>query len=268
MKPGNNLKRLIDQSVLKEVDIPASFLSDFKRTISEYNLESQRKPTPTYKPSSLKCIRNMYFQRIEGEPDVKKINPSMVGVAESGTDRHERIQFYVQLMSKYGSKFKWIKVSEYLKEHPVPHLKVLNEDEFETKLEHTLLKMRFKCDGIVRYGSEYYILEIKTESSFKWSDRVGVDEEHVPQGSSYSAILGIDKVLFLYECRDICDWRPFILEVTPEMKSEYVLLPIARCEKYVMEKKVPPKPIIASKRFCRYCNYTKLCKISDIKVGE
>lgn len=258
---ASNLSRLIDQSVMGGVDIPTSFLSDFKRTISEDTLQHQRKPTPTYKPSSLKCIRNMYFQRVEAEQDIKKINPSMVGVAESGSDRHERIQKYVQKMSKYGSKFEWVKVSDYLKEHPVPHLQLLDEDEYETKLEHDILKLRFKCDGILKYDNEYYILEIKTESSYKWSNRMTIDEEHLPQGSAYSTLLNIDKVLFLYECRDICDWRVFVLEVTPEMRSEYVLLPIARCEKYVQSKEVPPKPIIATKKFCRYCNYTKQCKI-------
>jgi hypothetical protein len=69
----NSLKgvcKLIDQANEK-LSPEQSFLADLKRSIEMTADEERRKPSQTYKPSSMKCIRNMYYQRTGAEPDVE-----------------------------------------------------------------------------------------------------------------------------------------------------------------------------------------------------
>ena len=115
------------------------------------------------------------------------------------------------------------------------------------------------CDGIVKYKGQYYILEIKTESSYKNTCRKEIAKEHYNQAITYSICLGINKVLFLYENRDNCDKKAFILEVTEEMKNS-VFLKIKECNEYVEKLITPPKPKEVSKYACTYCSYISLCR--------
>lgn len=257
----SNLQRLIANSTKKEVDIPTSFIADFKYTIIQKNEEDYQKPTPTYKPSSLRCIRNMYFQRAETDIDKLVVNPSIVGIAESGTDRHERIQYWITQMEKYISDFKWLSVRDYLTESGlIEEFDIVSEGKFETKLHHKKLNLRFLCDGLIEYKGHKYILEIKTETSSKWFNRNSVNEAHKEQAVAYATMFNINDVMFMYENRDFCDWKVFIFHVTNEMKKTLVIDPILLCEQYVEAQQVPPIPDNAGDSLCKYCDYKLLCK--------
>lgn len=258
---SNNLRRLIKEAVTKEVDIPTSFVGDLKRTIIQECIKDNRKPSPTYKPSSLGCIRNMYFQRVEAEIDPPSPNPSLTGQGESGSARHEHLQRWITKMKENDIDCEYIDVKTYIEENGLEdQLEVLKQKEFETKIQHKTLHLRFLADGIIRYRGKYYILEIKTEVSFKWQTRSDVAPEHVKQGTAYATLFGLDDVLFLYENRDICDWKSYILHVTPEMKDELIIKPITLCEKYVQSKVVPPISKVRDTKTCKYCPYKTICK--------
>lgn len=261
----SNLQRLIANSTKKDVDVPTSFISDLKYTIIQKNEEDYKKPTPTYKPSSLRCIRNMYFQRTEADIDKLIVNPSIVAIAESGTDRHERLQYWITHMENYVSDFKWMSVREYLTNTGLlDEFDILVEGKYETKLEHKKLHLRFLCDGLIKYKDQIYILEIKTEVSSKWFSRTSVDEKHKEQATAYATMFNINDVMFVYENRDFCDWKAFILHVTNEMKKTLVIDPILLCEQYIEKQVVPPIPENAGNILCKYCDYKSLCK----EVGQ
>jgi CRISPR/Cas system-associated exonuclease Cas4 (RecB family) len=118
--------------------------------------------------------------------------------------------------------------------------------------------MSFLCDGIIKYRGHYYILEIKTEASFKFNERKGVDPSHYHQATAYSIAFGINDVLFLYECRDNCSKKAFMLHVTDDMKQE-LLSYIEECDSYIKKLKVPPIPENVPKKACSYCNYKGRC---------
>lgn len=264
MKNTANLNRLIQSAKnKKEVDVATSFLQDFRYSLIQEELQERNKPSPTYKPSSFKCIRNMYFQRTEEELDEFKPNPSLKAITESGSDRHERIQGHITRMNSFGVKCQFIKVRDYLTEAGLlDEFDILEEGKYETKLQHKTLHVRFLCDGILKYNDEYYILEIKTETSYKWQERKNFDEKHRNQVVAYSALLKINKVLFIYENRDLCDWKCFLLNVSKEMHEELVYKPIEECEKYILEKSIPPISKIINKKDCKYCNYKNKCKLA------
>ena len=58
-----NVLNLIDAAV-EELPIEKQFLNDLKASIELQDEKNRRKPSKSYKPSSLHCIRNMYFNSI------------------------------------------------------------------------------------------------------------------------------------------------------------------------------------------------------------
>ena len=116
------------------------------------------------------------------------------------------------------------------------------------------------CDGVIRYKGEYYILEIKTESSFKFNNRTDVDASHYTQACTYSYTLQIPQVLFLYENRDTCQKKAYVYKPTQETINELVLDKIEQCELHLEEHRVPPIPKDISAKTCRYCNYKTICE--------
>ena len=91
------------------------------------------------------------------------------------------------------------------------------------------------------------------------SDKYLLHPDHILQGTAYSVNLEIDEVLFLYECRDNCSKKAFMLTVTDKMKQDLVGK-ITTCDGYVNRMIAPPRPDDISKKACAYCGYAKLCR--------
>ena len=115
------------------------------------------------------------------------------------------------------------------------------------------------CDGIVKYKSQYYILELKTENSNKFMLRKGVDKKHYHQGTCYSLMFNLSRVLFIYINRDVLEMKAFMFEPTMEMKQE-IIETITKCNSFVELKTAPPKPDNIDVSVCRYCAYKRTCE--------
>lgn len=253
-----NISRLID---IANTNIPPEqgFLADLKHSIEKTDEKNRRKPSQTYKPSSMNCIRSMYYQVMGAEPDPASSSYCMVGICNSGTDIHERVQQYVTDMKDNGIDCEYIDVADYIKSRGLDYLDVVSKNGMETKLYHKTLNMSFMCDGIIRYKGHYYVLEIKTEVSFKWQNRDGVDPKHYKQGTAYSVALQLPEVIFLYISRDVLDMKAYMFKPTKEMQQDFVGT-ITECDGYVQRMVCPPKPEELPKKTCEYCSYKTLCK--------
>lgn len=257
--PGLNISRLIDIAVKeKEVPIETSFSEDLKYCIEKLNTDT-RNPSPYYKPSSLHCIRNMYYQRTNTNIDKSPMSSDGAGIAESGTDRHLRIQYYVTKMKEQGIDCEWIDVEEFIKERGLTDLEVVSKGDYETKLFNKKYQFRFMTDGLIKYRGTYYILEIKTESSYKWMSRGGVDPHHYNQAIAYSLNFGLDTVIFVYENRDVCSKKVYRFDVTEELRQK-LIDKLVTCESYVTQHIVPDKPLNIEKSICQYCDYKSTCR--------
>lgn len=257
-----NVLNLVDAAT-EELPVEKQFLLDLKASIELQDTKNARKPSLSYKPSSLHCIRNMYFQVTGADAEADRATSELVGICESGTDRHERIQNAVIAMKENGIDCEYVNVGEYVKNKQANgellDLEVVSQNGNETKLFNHALKMSFLCDGVIKYHGNYYILEIKTETSNKFWDRSDVNPDHILQGTAYCVNLGLDKVVFLYECRDNCAKKTFMLNVSQKMKQDLVGK-ITECDGYVERLIPPPKPEDLSKKACAYCSYANLCK--------
>lgn len=241
-----------------EVPIEQQFLDDLKRSIEMTDEKEGRKPSQAYKPSGMNCIRNMYYQAM-GADTAGESNYVMVGICEAGTDRHERIQNAISKMRENGFDCDYIDVGEYVKSRGLDdYLTIVDKCGNETKLYDRNRNVSFLCDGIVRYQGKYYIVEFKTESSFKWRERKGVDPKHYNQARTYSLELGLDDVIFVYINRDIVDMKSYLYHVEQSERDEVVEL-ISRCQQFVDKAQLPPKPDNVSSKLCAYCAYKYLC---------
>ena len=253
-----NVMRLIE--TVKDVLPPEQdFLNDLKRSIELEADKNVRLPSKTYKPSGMNCIRQSYYQIMGIQPDESHSSYALVGICNSGTDIHVRIQKAVIGMKDEGMDCEFISVADFIKQRNLTDLDVVSNTATETKLYHKKLNMSFMCDGIIKYKKHYYILELKTENSYKFINRKDVDISHYNQATAYSLAFGIDQVLFVYINRDVFDMKAFMFNVTNEMKEELVGY-IEECDDYVKRMIAPPKPEDVSKKACSYCNYKTQCR--------
>jgi CRISPR/Cas system-associated exonuclease Cas4 (RecB family) len=257
-----NLAKFISEAN-KEKTVEQDFLYQLNETVVKNQIDNGRTPSQSYKPSSMGgCMRNMYYIKTGAEMDPPSIDPedsSGIGIMESGTDRHERIQDAVMKMKGYDKDFEWIDAEDYLRDWPQPGTKVVKRQGNEVKLYNEILELSFLCDGIIRHKKtgKFYVLEIKTEASFKFQGRTEPVNKHMFQASAYAACLGIDDIIFIYENRDFCNRKAFHVEVTDLEKFERVFNVIETCNTYIALDKVPP--MTTSKSECKYCKYKKIC---------
>lgn len=253
-----NVMRLIDTA--KDTLAPEQdFLNDLKRSIELDADKNSRLPSKTYKPSGMNCIRASYYQILGVQPDEASSSYTLVGICNSGTDIHVRIQTAVEQMKDNGMDCEYIDVAEFVRQRNLTDLQVVSKNGMETKLYHTKFNISFLCDGIIKYKNHYYILELKTENSYKFMNRKDVDPSHYNQATAYSLAFGIDQVLFVYISRDILDMKAFMLNVTGEMKEGLVGY-IEECDGYLKRLITPPKPENVQKKACSYCMYKSRCQ--------
>lgn len=228
-----------------------TFISELTQVIE--NTQGEYTPSRYYKPSGVGgCLRKMYFERI-GQALQDKADYNLIGMGEAGTFRHEVLQEYLVKLSNKSGSFKWYDVAEELKKRPVEGTWVDDsfvKNEYETKCKNDLLQLSFLCDGLVEYEGKRYILEIKTETMFKYTKHEEPYPEHKMQAACYGMALGVDDVLFVYENRDSFQKKAYTYHITDEMK-QIVVDKIALCEEYV-EKGESPKEFCTS-NYCPYC---------------
>ncbi len=258
-----NVMRLISESK-KTLPPEQDFLNDLKRSI-EVSAEKNKRPgSKSYKPSSMNCLRAMYYIVTGAESDLYGETYTGIGICNSGSDIHQRIQRAVLEMKDNGIDCEYVNVADYVRRRNLEYLEVVKEPDFEngiyeTKLFNKALNMSFLCDGIIKYKGEYFILELKTENTNKFWTREGADVSHYNQGTAYSISLQLPNVLFVYINRDVLDMKSFMFTPSDEMKTDLVGK-IMTCDEYVAKLTAPPKPIDIPKKVCEYCNYKTQCR--------
>jgi CRISPR/Cas system-associated exonuclease Cas4 (RecB family) len=253
-----NLAKLINEKT-KQKTPEQEFLYMLEQTISRLDNENKRKPSQSFKPSSLGgCLRKVFYQveGVEEEGDIRSADS--VGITESGTDRHERIQKAVAEMNRMGYPCEWIDVEEYLIKRPQTGTRVVERKGMEVKLFNDVLNLSFLCDGIILMRGIYYVLEIKTEVEFKFQGRTQAEDNHITQACCYSATLGIDRVMYLYENRNLCQKKTIVYIVSDEDKFNRVIAPIETVNAHREAGTIPPKT--DKKKFCNYCDYKTQCR--------
>lgn len=250
----------------REKTIEERFLDELTMTIVKLEEQNKRKSSLTYKPSGMQCMRHCFYF-LSNLPAPEEIRTySAIGICESGTDRHDRIQKAIASMRSMGFDCDYIDVETYIEQHNLKDtLEVVEKQGMETKVLNKKLNMSFLTDGIIRYRGIYYIFEFKTEISRKWFKRNSIDPVHISQGTAYSENFNIPDVIFVYENRDTCEKKSYMLHVTEEDRQNRITSFIAECNNYIANKVVPPMPIDANVMTkCKYCEYRTRCAMDGL----
>ena len=243
--------------VEEEVDLDGEvlkFVSNIQRSIISNN--KQREPSNYYSPSSMRCARNMYYKRKGVKTESSWFPYYMVGITQVGEFRHEKLQNIISNL-KY-KQFEWIDIQEYLAKKELDNIEFKGYDGVEAILRDKKNMISFRCDGLIKLGDTYLVLEIKTETQDKFKAREAVAREHSSQITSYCNSLDVDKALFIYENRSNCIMKAFVVNVTEKDKLELrdKIAYTENCYQTGVLPKAEP-----SKENCQYCRY-------KIKCGE
>ena len=221
--------------------------------------EDNYKPSKWYKPSSSRCIRQMYFIRVGVERDVQDISYQFKGILDSGTDRHLRLQKAII----DSPEIEWVDIASdsFTAGGRKDKLKVMSVRGFEVHLFDTQYKLSFMVDGVLKIDGEYVLLEIKTEASSRFYKHTHIHEEHLDQIRCYCLALGISKVVFVYENRDTLEIKCVEADITPKAVEE-IRDKLLTCEDMVACKEIPNRPAesFSNTSYCLYCAYKKTCK--------
>lgn len=241
----------------KENAVAESFLNDLQYTIQHEN--KRRVTTRAYKPSGLSgCERALYYEMSGAVPDEMVDSIELIGICESGTNRHLDIQDYIMLMRRNNIDCEWLNVGKYINSQEDSICKVIEQNGNETKLYCEKYNMRFMCDGLVRYKGKLYIIEIKTESSFKFNNHLAPHQAHTIQATCYSMCIGVPRVIFIYENRDTCNKKAYLYEV-PKSMIEQVEHKIDYINKCVKDNILPARDV----EKCVYCKYKCQCTTDE-----
>lgn len=241
--------------ILKKIDgIAEDFKYSLENTITQLN-KKEGLPTKRHKPSNLNCMRKMYYIISGAEANKFPVSPELTRICENGTDSHLRIQYYVSNIHKINPDIEWVNVADYVKEHNLNYLEIKYQKEYETHLYHKELNISFLCDGLLKIKGKYYILEIKTENSYSFNKRIGVDNKHKFQATCYSALLQVPDVLFIYENRDVCSKKYYTIHITDTERNN-IINRIKTCDNFIARHQLPEKEINAQ---CGYCEYLNIC---------
>lgn len=137
MRKLKNISRLLE-SINEETSVEDQFLSDLKRAIEYIADADKRLPSRSYKPSSMNCMRQSYYQLKGVTPDKNTSVYTSVGITNSGTDTHVRIQSYIDRMKDIGMDCEYVDVAEFVKERGLDYLDVKDKTVAETKLFHIM----------------------------------------------------------------------------------------------------------------------------------
>lgn len=245
----------------ESVSFEDHFLKAYEEAVRRKELEERQiAPSDYIRPSSMYgCERMIFFQRVHsGSLNGEQDEVSLIEICQSGTDRHLDIQHIVERMEGVEC----LDLEEVVKEANQKGIKTdflgWNEDHTEARCKNDELSIYFQPDGVIRFEGKEVILEVKTESTYQFSNRYEPKEDHKWQATSYGMGLGIDWVLFLYEDRNFCRKKAYLWKITEEMK-EWVKAKINTVNTAI-ETRIPPEK---NEDKCTYCKYKKECSLVD-----
>lgn len=256
---GNPYKNLLKtiQSVEKAKTVGEQFVADLNRYI-----QLSKKvdiPSKTVKPSGLGgCLRQQWLILQGADLDVGILEKAEdITIQQIGNDRHNRLQNACQDAHNYSIDIIWV--------DPVEEINRINQLGIKTRIKkrdgnevlcyNEDYNASFKCDGIIIYKGLKYILEIKTEEYGKFNCRVSPEPKHEFQAVMYGLCFGIDRVMFLYEDRNLSFRKAYSINISEQFKKE-VEQRIKLILTYNEKKKIPPK----EKNKCTYCKHKQSCK--------
>lgn len=192
-----------------------------------------------------------------------------IGYKESGKSRHQAIQKFLM----ENPEVVWYDPAKYIEENNLPFEVKPNQEvlwlldkyptmelkeaqdllgDYEVNLHHKTQPLSFQLDGLIKYRGEFYIIEIKTIGKKDFT-QIPLDK-HQWQGKSYSFLLKIPKVIWIYECRD-----DFKIKTAIQLFREGDWAEVRNRLNTIIINKDSPINLERNFSKCKYCLYRNTC---------
>lgn len=197
----------------------SSDLIELYEEIVDSEIESSRnKPKhKSFAPSQMRCDRISWFRLRGVQPDkVGTPDRTLQFSAEVGIACHEMIQKRLSDCNK----IKWLDVDKWLESHGEAYDWYVKQSGYEQQIE--MIKpypIRFACDGLIEFGGQVYLLEIKTSEFSSFQDLIEPKPKHMDQIKCYATLLDISKVLVLYVDRTYGSLKCFEVDISDGEKQ-------------------------------------------------
>lgn len=250
-----NLSRLVKFNSAASSDFLELYESFVSSKIAAKNSEPAHK---TFAPSGFRCKRKMWFRLRGTEPDqIKKPDPVLNFTADIGTAIHRIVQSNL----KECLQDDYVEVDKFLEQFPISHRYSIEKspDSLEYLIELTDPPVRFACDGIVKLGGDYYLLEIKSSEFSSFDALTGPKAEHIEQVKCYCSLLELSKVLFLYVDRQYGGIKVYEYKVNDVDKK--TILDAMSDVQSAVRSMIPPQPLPKGDKWCSsaMCPYYSKC---------
>lgn len=228
-------------------------------------------------PSHLHCPARMGF-KLRGAPMMAEDRGFEArGYAEAGNSRHTAIQKFLY----NHPEVEWVDPGKFVEENQLPFevhqsrevLELVEKwgipyeeacrilGEYEVNLVHKSQPLSFKLDGLIRWKGEYYIVEIKTVSKKDLQD--SPLPKHQWQGKTYSFLLRIPKVMWIYECRE-----NFKIKTTVQVFEEEERQEARNRLNIIILNKDDPHKLSRDLSKCGFCRYKAICAETYLASSE
>lgn len=227
-------------------DNATKFLEDLEQSIVDGRDTSRNVEDDGFHPSSLgikhgKCARRAVYL-MQGVPKGGDIPPRLQRIFDNGHAVHERLQGYMERMGI----------------DMVSEVKVATEEP----------PIRGHCDGTMRWNDTDYAVEIKSCNDMVFVNRVKFKKpkpEHIEQVNIYAHVLGIEKILVIYENKDTQELLIYEVDTDHEKAQKQIDKWHAQwlCLK---AGELPKRPYKPSSPTCAQCDLKDYC-FADDEVG-
>lgn len=219
-------------------------------------------------PSKLYCQVYEAF-KLQGVPMMgQEESFESRGYAEAGNSRHRAIQKFL----KESKEVVWVNPYEWVEKNNLPFQVRYDEEvrglsekygipfeeardllgDYEVTLIHRNGYLAFKLDGLIEYQGRPYIVEIKTIGK-KDFEKIPL-EKHQWQGKAYSYLLKIDRIAWIYECRE-----NFKIKTAFQVVSEKEAAQVKDRLNSIIKYKDDPTKLERNLNRCQYCRYKPKC---------
>lgn len=223
------------------------------------------KMNPMLSPSGLGCSRAAAF-KLSGAYSKADEETYESGLAAAmGTFCHQRIQKFLSHSDI------WVDVNTFIAEHPELGLEISDKQKSEGEVSLVFSGVRngvkvsppfsFQCDGILFIDGQYYIMEIKSESEAAWQKREAPNPKHSDQGTAYSFLYQIPRILWVYVSREsFGTHRKIYFQQVSDSAVASLSSKCIEIGNAVEEGDIKRLP---KAKDCKYCGFIDICKKLD-----
>ena len=249
------------------------------------------RPSQLEKVCQAGCVRKLVFAHLDAEHEEGSfdVDAKLRRIFDNGSGVHERLQQYLAELEEFTKSevslqgvwkckncHKVFGESKFVGKPKI--CSDCNHDRFKYKeapFGIDSLNIQGTADGIIKWGKDVFLLEIKSMNSHVFDRTVKVPDYYLPQVNMYMKGHGVGKCLFWCENKNTQEIKEFIVSYDPKVIESHLKL-VKEANKYINKKIVPQCnkcTIRHGLEYCKTCEFKTICKLDvpfkyDVRIKD